>query len=242
MNTVTEPSIDEKVAKYKDINGLDDSTLNSGYLDFKPINTATQNKIDLPTIDYSSMAQNNPIISPLLISPNKSIDKTTDNVKVDPTNKSIISKTMSTKPTNVYTPNKAAQDAYSYYVNQKGLPTHVAAGIVGNLYRESGVDPTRHQNDGGPGRGLAQWTEGDRWKTFQNWSVKNNKNPLDLHTQLDYILIEPGQEGAIKRTLAAKDAAGAAMAFGRYFERPAEATAGYDERVGIANALMNNKI
>ena len=43
-----------------------------------------------------------------------------------------------------------------------------AAGIIGNLDQESGMDPTISQYDGGPGRGIAQWSTGGRWDTDAN--------------------------------------------------------------------------
>src|ERR1700683_922620 len=49
--------------------------------------------------------------------------------------------------------------AYDYF-GAKGLTNFQAAGIVGNLDQESGVDPTIDQENGGPGRGIAQWSAG----------------------------------------------------------------------------------
>ena len=56
------------------------------------------------------------------------------------------------------------QAAYEFFVG-KGLTDFQAAGIVGNLDQESGVDPTAVQYGGGPGRGIAQWSVGGRWDT-----------------------------------------------------------------------------
>ena len=53
------------------------------------------------------------------------------------------------------------QTAYDYF-RSKGLPNFQAAAIVGNLDQESGVDPTIMQQNGGPGRGIAQWSTGGR--------------------------------------------------------------------------------
>src|SRR5262249_54616816 len=52
--------------------------------------------------------------------------------------------------------------AYDYFVG-KGLTSFQAAGIVGNLDQESGVNPGAVQYGGGPGRGIAQWSVGGRW-------------------------------------------------------------------------------
>jgi len=55
------------------------------------------------------------------------------------------------------------QTAFNFFVD-KGLTKKQAAGIVGNLDQESGVDPNAKQS-GGPGRGIAQWSVGGRWDT-----------------------------------------------------------------------------
>src|SRR5262252_6610116 len=54
--------------------------------------------------------------------------------------------------------------AYDFFVS-KGLTNFQAAGIVGNLDQESGVNPASVQFGGGPGRGIAQWSVGGRWDT-----------------------------------------------------------------------------
>src|SRR5437764_11400625 len=62
------------------------------------------------------------------------------------------------------------QPAYDFFV-AKGLTNFQAAGIVGNLDQESGVDPHSVQYGGGPGRGIAQWSVGGRWDTSANDNV-----------------------------------------------------------------------
>src|ERR1700677_516699 len=60
--------------------------------------------------------------------------------------------------------------AFDYFVS-KGLTDDQAAGIVGNLDQESGMDPSIAQYGGGPGRGIAQWSAGGRWDTNPNDNV-----------------------------------------------------------------------
>ncbi|MDN5727116.1 MAG: phage tail tip lysozyme, partial [Propionibacteriales bacterium] len=55
--------------------------------------------------------------------------------------------------------------AFDYFV-AKGLTTVQAAGVIGNLDQESGMDPTISELSGGPGRGIAQWSAGGRWDTY----------------------------------------------------------------------------
>lgn len=84
---------------------------------------------------------------------------------------------------------------YDYFVG-KGLTNFQAAGVVGNLIQESGLDPTIHQYNNGPGRGLAQWSAGARWDTTQGDNVKDyaaqhgNQDVYSLALQLDFIWYE----------------------------------------------------
>ena len=83
--------------------------------------------------------------------------------------------------------------AFDYFLG-KGLTATQAAGIVGNLDVESGIDPKAVQG-GGPGRGIAQWSAGARWDTTAGDNVKsyastNGADPLSLGLQLDFIWFE----------------------------------------------------
>jgi hypothetical protein len=86
------------------------------------------------------------------------------------------------------------QTAFDYFLG-KGLTPIQAAGIVGNLDQESGVDPTMVQQPGGPGRGIAQWSAGARWDTTNNdnakWFALEEATPVkSLQLQLDFIWYE----------------------------------------------------
>jgi MYXO-CTERM domain-containing protein len=85
------------------------------------------------------------------------------------------------------------QTAYDYFVG-KGLTNFQAAGIVGNLDQESGVDPNSVQQ-GGPGRGIAQWSVGGRWDTDANdnciwYAGQQGQSSTSLTLQLDFIWYE----------------------------------------------------
>ena len=85
------------------------------------------------------------------------------------------------------------QTAFDYFVG-KGLTNFQAAGIVGNLDQESGVDPNAVQQ-GGPGRGIAQWSVGGRWDTDANdnavaYAAQHNQSVWSLQLQLDFIWYE----------------------------------------------------
>ncbi len=87
------------------------------------------------------------------------------------------------------------QTAFDYFVG-KGLTQNQAAGIVGNLIQESGspINPYANQA-GGPGMGIAQWSEGGRWDHDASdnlvWYVaKTGRSRYDLGGQLDFIWYE----------------------------------------------------
>jgi putative cell wall-binding protein len=94
--------------------------------------------------------------------------------------------------------------AYTYF-SEKGYTDAQAAGIVGNLIQESGdpIDPAAIQA-GGKGRGVGQWSIGDRWDTAVSGSKVDNvvgyvdqlkadgslpasATPWQLGPQLDFI-------------------------------------------------------
>jgi uncharacterized membrane protein YgcG len=104
--------------------------------------------------------------------------------------------------------------ACNYFVG-KGLTDFQAAGIVGNLDQESGVDPTAVQYGGGPGRGIAQWSVGGRWDTSTNdnatwYANKTGEGLWTLQLQLDFIWYELTNVGygysALKATTNVTDA------------------------------------
>src|SRR5689334_21025362 len=81
------------------------------------------------------------------------------------------------------------------YFRVKGLTNFQAAGVVGNLEQESGLDPTIHQYNGGPGRGLAQWSAGARWDVTDgdnlvDFANEHGQQPETLDIQLDFIWYE----------------------------------------------------
>src|SRR5690242_10190097 len=84
--------------------------------------------------------------------------------------------------------------AYDFFV-AKGLTNFQAAGIVGNLDQESGVDPGAVQYGGGPGRGIAQWSVGGRWDTSSKDNVlwyasTKGQSSGSLNLQLEFIWYE----------------------------------------------------
>src|SRR5262249_47342204 len=83
--------------------------------------------------------------------------------------------------------------AFDYFL-AKGMTSVQAAGIVGNLDQESGMDPAIAE-PGGPGGGIAQWSVGGRWDTATKDNAKwyastQGKNVLSLSLQLDFVWYE----------------------------------------------------
>jgi len=85
------------------------------------------------------------------------------------------------------------QTAFNFFVS-KGLSKPQAAGIVGNLVQESGINPSSVQ-PGGPGRGVAQWSVGARWDRSANdnlqwYATSHHMAAGALATQLNFIWYE----------------------------------------------------
>lgn len=113
-------------------------------------------------------------------------------------------------------------EAFTYLTKTKGLSRNKALGLIANIDRESGWDPKIMSGDDGGYGGLFQW-KGSRQTSKVNELVKAG----DWKGQIDYALSEPGepysqtyQETTFDSPQAAADG------WMKYFERPADTTAG----------------
>lgn len=81
------------------------------------------------------------------------------------------------------------QQAYDYFIAQ-GYTPEQAAGIVGNLTNESGLDPTAvNPNDAGAGKdseGIAQWNR-DRLDNLKDFAADRGTSYQDYETQLAFV-------------------------------------------------------
>ncbi len=119
--------------------------------------------------------------------------------------------------------NGSDKTAFDFFL-AKGLTPIQCAGIIGNLDQESGMDPTISQIGGGPGRGIAQWSAGERWDTTPNANVVwyagvqgESKYALDL--QLGFIWWELTNEGyGFSQLQAATTVEDAVAAFQDHYE------------------------
>lgn len=86
-----------------------------------------------------------------------------------------------------------AADVVWSMLKKQGFSEESIAGILGNLQQESGVDPTATQA-GGPGRGLAQWSQGGRWdsgdSSLISFASAQGLDPWDARTQVQFMVYE----------------------------------------------------
>jgi hypothetical protein len=134
------------------------------------------------------------------------------------------------------------QTALSFF-QSKGWTAAQAAGIVGNLQAESGLNPQAFNGAGGGkgAAGVAQW-RGVRQTVFETkYGIPLSKATLEQ--QLDYVnyeLTEGAEKDAGKRLKATTNAADAATIVDKYYER-SEGT-DRQKRIGYANALSGGAI
>jgi len=80
------------------------------------------------------------------------------------------------------------RQAMDFFIRQ-GYQPHQAAGIVGNLLAESGLNPNVRPGDNGTAHGIAQW-RGDRFTGLQKYAASKGRDWRDLETQLGYVHYE----------------------------------------------------
>lgn len=133
--------------------------------------------------------------------------------------------------------NSDEEKAWNFFAG-KGFTNAAAAGILGNLQQESGINPKQKQYGGGPGRGLCQWEKGHagnggrgRWENLVEWAKGQGKDEWDINTQLGWLWEELNGKDPYTKTLLdrnwggieglknAKDYKWAVDAFEKSFER-----------------------
>ena len=116
-----------------------------------------------------------------------------------------------------------------------GLSQAAIAGIMGNLYVESGFNPKAYNANEGA-IGIAQW-EGGRRTALQQFAAAHGTSETDLDTQVAFLLTEAQQRGNLAGVEASTDAGSAAA----YWDKNFEVSAGTSrqERVSIAQEVYN---
>lgn len=122
------------------------------------------------------------------------------------------------------------------FFQSKGLSAFQAAGIVGNLIHESGLNTTI-KGDGGKAFGIAQWHP-DRQKGLKELAKLRGTDISDFDTQLEYVWQELNstEKKALDKLLNSKNTQEATMAFMSY-ERPGNPQ--FQKRLSYANGLLN---
>lgn len=134
------------------------------------------------------------------------------------------------------------------YLKEQGLSDAGAAGLMGNLYAESGLSPTNLQNayekklgytdatytaavDSGAytnfvrdsaGYGLAQWTYWSRKQNLHDFAKSAGKSIGDLEMQLEFLLKELISYGLLNTLKTASSVRAASDVILTQFEKPAD--------------------
>lgn len=86
------------------------------------------------------------------------------------------------------TDNRTTEEVVWDYLKSAGYSDIQVAGIIGNLYQESGLNPARIESNG-EGIGLVQWSFG-RKQSLINYASSKGKDWSDLESQLEFLVSE----------------------------------------------------
>lgn len=124
------------------------------------------------------------------------------------------------------------ETTYNFFIS-KGMSPNIAAGFVGNLIQESGINPKSVNSIGATG--IAQWLSAGRLK-----GLKAKPNYLDLMVQLEYIWEELNSthKSAYDKILAATDLQSTTYAIRKWYEAPGEKEANDERRLKEATKAL----
>lgn len=95
--------------------------------------------------------------------------------------------------TGVLAGTEVSEQVWNYF-RSIGFSEQATAGIMGNMYQESRMNPAALQNGVGPAAGICQWEKygaaGTRWGNLQAFAQSRGKNWTDLQCQLDFLVME----------------------------------------------------
>lgn len=105
---------------------------------------------------------------------------------------------------------------------RRGVPQHVAAGVIMNGMDESGLNPAAIGDNGNAG-GIFQWN-GPRFKGLQAFARDQGRDWKDEQVQLDYFMAEnrSTQKDNWAKVVSSSNSSEAAVNFLNHWERPAE--------------------
>ena len=118
--------------------------------------------------------------------------------------------------------NTNAEKVFNFLLGA-GFTEQAAAGVIGNLMQESGVNPKSKQLGGGPGRGIMQWGtgpgSGGRWDALSAWAASSGKDPWSLDTQVEWMMKEMRSYGTYNRLKGVTDVKKAVVIFESEMEK-----------------------
>lgn len=127
---------------------------------------------------------------------------------------------------------------------ERGIPVHIAQGMVANMIAESGLNPGINEQNpvvegSRGGYGLNQWT-GPRRRQYEAFAAERGADIADPNTQLDFTLWEfqNTERGAWDALQSAPDAASAARVYSDSFLRPG--VPHLDRRIAEAERLAGS--
>lgn len=87
------------------------------------------------------------------------------------------------------------------YFTSRGYTPQATAGIMGNMFCESSMDPTKIQKGSGAAAGICQWQyyskKSGRWLSLSNYAQSRGKDWTDLECQLDMVNAEVTGDGSV---------------------------------------------
>lgn len=132
------------------------------------------------------------------------------------------------------------------FLRQHGFSAAAAAGVMGNMYAESHLNPDAHEVGGYGGYGLCQWTF-ERKPALINWCNANGYDYRSLEGQLNYMLYEleqPYYQQFLSDYKTLTDVYTATDRWLTYFEGCTlhEAEQNWPTRIGKANEYYNELV
>lgn len=136
----------------------------------------------------------------------------------------------------------------------QGYSKEQSAGILGNLFHESGFKPDTMQRGGGPGFGIAQWNKvktDPRYKGLNSTAQKYKLPVTDYKVQTEFLLNELkaadidtqrnswGGVGRRDKFLQTTDTNTASDSFAKLFLRPKAETANLERRRQYSNYIYS---
>jgi hypothetical protein len=107
---------------------------------------------------------------------------------------------------------------WNYFAKQ-GYSSSAISGIIGNIGTETGgtFDPNTRQK-GGPGMGLAQWTNSGRWQDLLKYAKQTGQDPNNMQTQLQFMQQEMKQMGLTPEKMNGMSVSQATSVFEQQYE------------------------